>query len=381
MSGSLPISRWLLLLWLVPAALLPAQALQPPGGTERSISFGFAAAALLQFNGTRDSQLTPIASLLRLHGTFRFDSRAEVRLAAFASGGRNTLHGTPGAFVPVNDLAVYATNDNAASDGAMPRLRLGEAFFRWAPGRVSLLLGLAAPDRLDGEGVLTAAGVTDPLQGFTSGHFTRMLALGFLERERSLALPLVSCSWTIRPRLRLRAGMTFGDSGFHFFIRNTGWLELTLSVPLAARDTEVRLAVGAADADASGTHKLTPAAGILLRQPILNTLDFFIGYSRADAATAVSVLFGSYRWHFKSGIVFSPGTGSTRRHALGMGVSAVRAYAATVPEEVLEVFWKIPLADYFALTPDLQIIRHPAGSTADGRAWAVLAGLRTVLVF
>ena len=342
------------------------------------LDVGFDAAAMLQFQGTRDSKLTPIPNRLRIWGRFSFTTNASFYLRTFASGGRNTLHGLPGAFVPVNDISVYAKETDSGDD-LRPRLRMDSAAFRWENRFFRLAVGqinLHSVQR-DGSGVMELPGVSNPLTGFISAHFTRMLALNFMELENLSSIPALVLGFRFGDHFSIRTGLTCGNSGYHFFIRNTGFLEVSFFPSREDKNFKLGLILGASDADESGTHKLTPAAGINCLIPIAGGLTAFAGYSRAEEKNAISSLFGSFRWHLQSGLLVQ----KQGRIITGAGFSTVRHYSSAVRESVWEIFWNIKAASYLQLTPDFQLIHHPAGSTIDGKAWAVIASFKTVLFF
>jgi len=344
----------------------------------KKLELGVDAAAMLQFNGTRDSRLTPIPNRLRLWGVFCFDTNASFFLRIFTSSGRNALHGTPGAFAPINDISMYRKAIDSGHD-LRSRLRLDSALFRWERGSFLLAAGLVNTRHIHshGYGIMTLPGVGDPLTGFISSHFTRMLALNFLELEHSSSIPAFFLSFRLTDWLQVRTGLTFGNSGYHVFIRNTGLVEFLISPGSGKEGLRIAVIIGASDADESGTHQLTPAAGVNCLLPAgIPGLSLFFGYSRAEGENAVSILFGSFLWHFQAGLIWSTVGGS-----MGAGYSAARHYSSRTPESLWELFWKLPLAPWLEFTPDLQLIHHPAGSTMDGKAWAVVAGLRVVLFF
>jgi hypothetical protein len=294
------------------------------------------------------------------------------------------LHGDPGAFAAVNDIAMFGTHTNDSLENLnRPQPHIDQAAVRFGGESVLVSVGLhdLASFLPDGSGIGGEPLSGEGMHGFLSTHFSRQLALPFLELERSLSIPAVLVRWRITTALVLKGGLTFGDVGYHVFIRNSLPLELEFRHRVFGREGRLAVYLGGADADASGTHRISPAGGLAVSQHLSGGLAVFASYCRAEAANPVSVLFGSFRWHGKAGVVAGDLSTDGNGWRAGVGFSAARHYTAPVPEKAVEVFWRLPLGPGMHLTPNLLLLVNPAGIEESGRTLALLAGLRYVLSY
>lgn len=330
--------------------------------------------ALVQYNGTSESKMTPVSSLARFALEYSLDPGFLVYARAYASSGRNRLHRTPSADAPINSIAAMPSETIVSNGNTWP-LRLDELGIRLHGQGIALTAALTDLSRAwgDDDGVMNNRLSSDVNHGFVNGHFLRNLAINWTEEEFFRSVPAVAARFVLDPSLTVKIGITFGDSEYHFFIRNSGFLQVDLSWNLASQGGRLSLGLGASDADKSNTHKLSPSAGVWLEQGLGLGLIFFGQFSHAEEANRVSTLFGTCLWHASGGLVWENSTGSQR---IGMGVSTARFYGDEYNEKAAELFWRIRLLKEVYLTLDLAILKNPAGTALAGEEWVALPALR-----
>lgn len=348
---------------------------------QRTNTFEWSAdfAALLQYNGSANSKLTPISALARFSGDYALAEGFGLHARVFAASGRYKLHGLPGAAVPVNTLAEYPL-DTIASNGNVYPVKIDEAGFRARAKGIDFYGGLGDLSRLfgDDDGVMNNPLSPDASDGFVSGHFAGGIALNWTEEMRFRSIPVIAARMTVAEWLKIKIGMTFGDTEFHFFIRNSGFLELDFSYRLFGAVGRLALAVGASDADKSTTHKLSPSLGAMLSQSLGAGLSLFAQFSHAEKANRVSTLFGYAFWHASGGFVWQ---NKRATHRIGLAASTVALYDGEKNEKALEAFWRIRLVRETWLTFDLGIVRNPNGTDISGARWVALPAVRISTAF
>lgn len=366
--------RCILIFLLVPSAGLFAasDAKQPV------FKLGLESAAIMQYNGTSASKLTPISGLLRVNGEFNIDRGLDIAVRAFSSGGRNTLHGEPGAWVPINSIAMYG--EETPEDLNRPVFRLDVCSLRYQTDWFSLVVGLVDLDRYDmqGNGVMNSPVIMHGLGGFVSPHFTRMLALNFTEQEKFSSVPALLLGFRLSESLYFRAGITCGEAGYHFFIRNSGPFELDYQYKTFGRTSHIKLVFGLGDAHESTTHKLSPAAGIMINQYLSSRLCLFAAFSHGEKWERVARLFGNFLWHGFAGLTWAGGRTDPKEadHYVGLGASIAKHYDYSAQEQMFEAFWRIRLAGRLFLTWDFALLHNPAGTASGAAAWVVLPAVR-----
>lgn len=330
--------------------------------------------ALVQYNGTAMSKMTPVSSLGRF--AFAYSPHPSVHFVAraYASSGRNRLHRVPGANAPINTVAALPSETLSSNGNTWP-LRLDEMGVRLSLGAVSLTAALAdlATAWGDQDGVMNNPLSRDVNHGFVTGHFARNLAINWTEKEFFRSVPLAAARFVIDDWISLKLGMTFADSEYHFFIRNSGFLQCDLSWTVFGEGGSVSLGIGASDADKSNTHKLSPSAGVWLQQSLGRGWNVFGQFSHAEEANRVSVLFGTCLWHASGGLVWQSESQDQR---IGLGFSTARFYHDAYNEKAAEIFWRIRLVGEMFLTLDLAILKNPAGTALPGEEWVALPALR-----
>ncbi|MCK4906656.1 MAG: hypothetical protein KAS64_03850 [Spirochaetes bacterium] len=346
------------------------------------ISLNLDAVTLLQYNGTDTSKMSPLTARIRLKTEFRFSDSVSLILGTVNVGGRNSLHGVTGAFVPINDIA-YTSGEQP---GIITALLVDKAYMRLDSGIFSLSIGLMDLDSFDrdGSGIMNNGVILDEMYSFISAHFTRMLALNFMEKE--LSEPSVQAfmmTFRFTDFLTFRAGMTFASGGYHVFIRNTGPFEFDFTHYLFGFKNQIKIVFGLSDADKSGVHLLSPSAGVTLNQRFTKNLRLFSSFSHAEKKNYVSQLFGTFLWHFNAGFTFASGNGDvkTSPHYIGIGFSTAKKYDYDVTEKALELFWRFSITGSIYLTPSFLVIKNPSGTTESGKDWAYLPAIKGTMFF
>lgn len=348
------------------------------------MDIGMDAASILQFNGTSDSRRTPISSRIRIKADFNIDEGLTMTFRAYASGGRTDIHGDTGAVAPVNDIAMRA--EQSAEDANRPPVKADMAFVRYDQPKYAIAAGLMdlGSYEKDGDGFFTNPVSLDEMYAFVSGHFTRDLGANFTEKERYSSLAALVGTWRFDSPLTMRAAITFGDNGNHFFVRNTGIVELAYKYSLLGYDdNSLKFDFGFSDADESMTHKMSPSGIISMGQRVSERFRVFAAYSRGEEWRRVSTLFGSVLWHLKGGVTYCSADGDpkTATHYAGIGLSAARSYEERVPEKAMELFWRYKVTKHAFITPDLEVIYNANGSTEAKHEWAILPAIKGTLFF
>lgn len=304
---------------------------------------------LLQYNGTAKSKLTPISGIMSAGFNWASGRYWSLYGSIRAGRGRNGLHGTPGAWVPVNEIA-WNTYDSGETNVAV---LAGENFVCWENCSARLRIGL-----LDLTAARSGSAFTAPSGNdfFINPHFRRMLAVHAFEREQMDLIPAVEFRWQITPQLHFSAAFTAGDSDYHVFIRNTLPVELSFSWQIAGSVQQLVLQGGFADADASGTHRISSSGGILFRHTFRNGWALYGGYSSGTAADEVNRIFTDYRQHITAGF-----TGSAGIVRWGVACSSLKHYDGSVPELAYGVYAVVPLQPFFSLSFDCTLLRNAAG--------------------
>jgi len=330
--------------------------------------------AILQYNGTAMSKMTPVSSLGRFAFEYSLQPGFSLVARVYASSGRNRLHRTPGADAPVNTIAAMPSETMVSNGNTWP-VRLDEMGVRLRSGRVTLTAALADLSAAwgDEDGIMNNPLSSDVNHGFVNGHFARNLAVNWTEEDFFRSVPLVAARFILADWITLKAGMTFGDSEYHFFIRNSGFLQCDISWSVFGEGGALSLGIGASDADKSNTHKLSPSAGLWLHQSLGRGLTVFGQFSHAEEANRVSTLFGTCLWHASGGLVWQDLQGD---HRVGLGLSTARFYGDAYNEKSAEIFWRIRLFKEVFLTLDLAILKNPAGTALPGEEWVALPAAR-----
>lgn len=348
------------------------------------LDLGMDAAAIIQFNSTGESARTPISGRVRVKADFSIDEGFDMIFRVYASGGRSMLHGESSAFAPINDIAMREVQSE--EDANRPPVIADMAYVRYERGPYTVTGGLIDLDSFekDGDGFLTNPVTMDEMHAFSSGHFTRDLAANFMESDNYSSLAALTGTWRISDPLTLRAAVTFGDSGNHFFVRNTAMVELAYKYSLLGYDdNKLDFALGFSDADESETHKMSPSGVIGLGQRVSEHFRVFAGFSRGEEWKRVATLFGSVLWHANAGITYSSNDAGPKeaRHYAGLGVSVLRAYGEHTTEKAIEVFWRYRALKHAFITPDLQVLYNPGGETGRTDEWAIIPGLKATVFF
>ncbi|HPH03595.1 MAG TPA: hypothetical protein PLM00_06045 [Spirochaetota bacterium] len=344
--------------------------------TDRTNTFEWAGdiTAILQYNGTAMSKMTPVSSLARFSFEYSIQPGFAVVARAYASSGRNRLHRVPGADAPVNTIAAMPMETMVSNGNTWP-VRLDEMGIRVRGKHVSLTAALTDLSRAwgDDDGVMNNPLSSDVADGFVNGHFVRNLAVNWTEEDFFRSVPAVVARFVLDDWITLKTGMTFGDSEYHFFIRNSGFLQCDISWSLFGEGGALSLGIGASDADKSNTHKLSPSAGVWLHQSLGRGLTVFGQFSHAEESNRVSTLFGTCLWHASGGLVWQDLQGD---HRVGLGLSTARFYGDAHNEKSAEIFWRIRLFKEVFLTLDLAILKNPAGTALPGEEWVALPAAR-----
>lgn len=338
------------------------------------------AAALLQYNETDLSKVTPISSRASLQSDWLLEEGAHFTMRIYSTGGRNTLKGGVRSDAPTNDMTHLTEQD--IENRNTPPVRTDLAYVQYETDGHYMAIGLMELDGGATEGFLANEAILDGTNGFVTGHFTKTLGVNFFDEQSAPTLPAIAYRYRLNDSATVRAALSFGDSGQHFFIRNTGIVEFDLKHNAFGSEQSIKLAIGFSDADESTTHKLSPSAALSLCQRIGESTRLFAVYSHAEEENRVSSLFGSYLWHAKAGLTYaSEGDTRTSRHYAGIGLSAARSYYSDTSEKSIEAFWRYRLNQSAHVTLDLAVLFDASG-TPEGQSGRVyLPGVRAVVAF
>lgn len=339
--------RRLYLIVIAVAALSPGYAGDKPHNWQLWCS----SQLLLQYNGTEYSKLTPVTAGFNGGLDWKFSYSWQLSIAVRGGRGRRALHGTPGSWVPVNSIALYQYDSDGATNAVIP----GENFVQWQNSAAGLRVGYL--DLFSIRNKQFSFSSPSGFAGFINPHFNRLLAVHAFEKEQLQLIPAVQFYWQILPWLRLQTALTAGDSDYHVFIRNTLPVELKISWTPAGVLQELILQAGFADADSSGTHRISPAAGVILRQNLGKGIVLFGGISSGRNRDEVNQIFTEYRQHYTAGMVWQ----LSHRADYGAAWSSLKSYHGTRSEQAYAVYGRWRLSRAVSMVVDLTFLKNAAG--------------------
>ncbi len=324
----------------------------------------------MQLNHPTGSSIASSIGRLRFGSIFNTRHPDILFHARFSYAYGKAYYGSTGLMTPANDAATdphYFTID--------------QAYFLYKGSLLSFSTGLIDPfDISDGySGFFTDFLIGDENTGFFSTHILRLLANNGVDNFQHSSIP--ACFFFIRLHeyIRIKTGLTFGMATEHLFLRNTLPVEIELKTP----SFHLSLNAGFADADASGTHSISPSYGVILEKSIIFGILVFGKYSVIDRDIktfrtpkgpildmhSVSKEFSPNIRHACAGIVQQ-----LKYFTWGLGYSQLEQFDNINTEQLIEMYIQTRILKAFELSPDFQYIFNPNGSSKYEYMW--IAGLR-----
>ena len=279
-------------------------------------------------------------------------------------------YGSTGLMTPANDVAIDPQE-----------LYLDSAYFLFHGKALTFTVGLIDPfDTIDGySGFFTDFLIGDENTGFFSTHMLRLLANNGVDNFRHSSIPACFFFIQVHKYVRIKTGLTFGMATKHLFLRNT----MPVEIEFKTRTSHLSLNAGFADADASGTHSISPSYGIIFEKNIFYGISIFGKYSLVDKDIktfrtpkgpildkhSVAKKFSPNIYHICAGLVQQ-----IDYFGWGLGYSKLEQFNKENPEQLIELFIRTKIFDIFDFSPDFQYIFNPNGSSKHKYMW--IAGLR-----
>ncbi|MBN1898273.1 MAG: carbohydrate porin [Spirochaetes bacterium] len=326
----------------------------------------------IQLNHPTASSLASGINRLRL-GAIIPTKRTNLDLhLRFASASGKSYFGSVYLMTPANDIA---------SDP--DEITLDKAYFGYEGKRTALFVGLIDPldFTLDHRGFFQMAFAGNENNGFFSTHFLKCLSLhgNGTDQMQYPSIPSVFFLFYLTEHLTLQTGLTFGLASKHLFLRNT----MPVEIKYLTSSWHISINAGFADADSTTVHKISPSWGILTERKVMGDISLFAKYNKTEKDVTTyktpditisdhfitAKEFGSFKQHMAAGI-----TCQKKYFGFGSGYSHLKRFGQKTAEEVVEIFFRTRLFRLFDLSPDLQYIIHPNGTTQYKYMW--IAGIR-----
>lgn len=329
----------------------------------------------MQLNHPTDSSIASAIGRLRFGSIFNTRHPDILFHVRFSYAYGRAYYGSTGLMTPANDVA----NDPSY-------LTIDQAYLLYKGDLLSFSTGLIDPfDISDGySGFFTDFLIGDENTGFFSTHMLRLLANNGVDNFRHSSIPACFFFIQVHEYIRIKTGLTFGMATRHLFLRNTLPVEIELKTP----SFHLSINAGFADADASGTHSISPSYGIILEKNIIFEIRIFGKYSVVDRDIrtfrtpkgpildrhSVSKEFSPNIRHASAGIVQQ-----LDYFAWGLGYSQLEQFDKENTEQLIEIYIQTMILKVFELSPDFQYIFNPNGTSKYDYMW--IAGLRLFYKF